>query len=47
MITEGVSLADTYREQVGRLLQKKTLNDVIAALDKKRKSLEADQDKPL
>jgi len=47
VITEGVSLADTYREQVGRLLQKKTLNDVIAALDKKRKSLEADQDKPL
>ena len=47
VITEGVSLADTYREQVGKLLQKKTLNDVIAALDRKRKALEADQDKPL
>jgi ABC-type transporter MlaC component len=46
VITEGVSLADTYREQVGRLLQKKTLNDVIATLDRKRKALEADQDKP-
>jgi len=42
VITEGVSLADTYREQVAKLLQKKTLNDVIAALDKKRKALEAD-----
>lgn len=47
VITEGVSLADTYREQVGKLLQKKSLNDVIAALDRKRKALEADQDKPL
>ena len=46
VITEGVSLADTYREQVGKLLQKKTLNDVIATLDKKRKALEAEQDKP-
>jgi ABC-type transporter MlaC component len=46
VITEGVSLAETYREQVGKLLQKKTLNDVIATLDKKRKALEADQDKP-
>jgi phospholipid transport system substrate-binding protein len=46
VITEGVSLADTYREQVAKLLQKKTLNDVIATLDKKRKTLEADVDKP-
>jgi ABC-type transporter MlaC component len=46
VITEGVSLADTYRDQVTKLLQKKTLNDVIAALDKKRKALEADADKP-
>ncbi|MGZ6124792.1 MAG: MlaC/ttg2D family ABC transporter substrate-binding protein [Myxococcales bacterium] len=46
VITEGVSLAETYREQVGKLLQKKTLNDVIATLDKKRKALEAEQDKP-
>ena len=47
VVTEGVSLAETYREQVGKLLQKKTLNDVIAALDRKRKALETDQDKPL
>jgi ABC-type transporter MlaC component len=46
VITEGVSLAETYREQVAKLLQKKTLNDVIATLDKKRKALEADDDKP-
>lgn len=46
VITEGASLADTYREQVGKLLQKKTLNDVIATLDRKRKALEADLDKP-
>ncbi|MGZ6126463.1 MAG: MlaC/ttg2D family ABC transporter substrate-binding protein [Myxococcales bacterium] len=46
VITEGVSLAETYREQVAKLLQKKTLNDVIATLDRKRKALEAEQDKP-
>jgi ABC-type transporter MlaC component len=47
VITEGVSLAETYREQVARILAKKTLNDVIAALDRKRKALEAELDKPL
>lgn len=47
VITEGVSLADTYREQVSKLLQKKSLNDVIATLEKKRKQLEADLDKPV
>jgi phospholipid transport system substrate-binding protein len=46
VITEGVSLAETYREQVSRILAKKTLNDVIAALDRKRKALEAELDKP-
>ena len=46
VITEGVSLAETYREQVARILAKKTLNDVIAALDRKRKALEAELDKP-
>jgi len=46
VITEGVSLAETYREQVGRLLQKKSINDVIATLERKRKQLEADLDKP-
>src|SRR6266403_199175 len=44
VITEGVSLAETYREQVGKLLQKKTINDVIATLERKRKQLEADLD---
>jgi len=46
VITEGVSLAETYREQVGKLLQKKSLNDVIATLDKKRKQLDQELDKP-
>src|SRR5437016_1609692 len=46
VITEGVSLAETYREQVARILAKKSLNDVIAALDRKRKTLEADENKP-
>jgi phospholipid transport system substrate-binding protein len=46
VITEGVSLAETYREQIAKLLQKKTLNDVIATLERKRKQLEADLDKP-
>ena len=46
VITEGVSLAETYREQVAKILAKKTLNDVIAALDRKRKALEAEETKP-
>ena len=46
VITEGVSLAETYREQVARILAKKSLNDVIAALDRKRKALEAEETKP-
>ncbi len=46
VITEGVSLAETYREQVAKILAKKSLNDVIAALDRKRKTLEADESKP-
>jgi len=45
VFTEGVSLAEPYRGQVGKLLQKKSLNDVIATLDRKRKQLEADLDK--
>jgi phospholipid transport system substrate-binding protein len=46
VITEGVSLAETYREQVAKILAKKSLSDVIAALDRKRKALEADESKP-
>jgi phospholipid transport system substrate-binding protein len=47
VITEGVSLAETYREQVARLLQKKTINDVIATLERKRKQIDAELDKPM
>ena len=46
VITEGVSLAETYREQVAKILAKKSLNDVIAALERKRKALEAEESKP-
>lgn len=44
VITEGVSLADTYREQVARLLPKKGFDGVVEALEKKRKAIEAEED---
>lgn len=40
IITEGVSLAETYREQVIKLLPKKGVAGVIAALEKKRKAFD-------
>jgi phospholipid transport system substrate-binding protein len=43
VITEGVSLAETYREQVAKLWPKKGLDGVISALEKKRKALEAEE----
>lgn len=46
VITEGVSLAETYREQVGKLLPKKGIDGVISALEKKRKALESEMDAP-
>ncbi|HEX9576884.1 MAG TPA: ABC transporter substrate-binding protein [Myxococcales bacterium] len=46
VITEGVSLAETYREQVGKLLPKKGIEGVISALEKKRKALESEMDAP-
>lgn len=46
VITEGVSLADTYREQVTRLLPKKGFDGVVEALEKKRKAIEAEEDSP-
>jgi ABC-type transporter MlaC component len=46
VVTEGVSLADTYREQVGKLLPKKGIDGVISALEKKRKALESEMDAP-
>ena len=42
VLTEGVSLAETYRDQVTRLMAKKNFEAVIAALEKKRKALEAE-----
>ena len=41
IVTEGVSLAETYRDQVAKLLPKKGIAGLIAALEKKRKAFEA------
>lgn len=46
VLTEGVSLAETYRDQVSRLLAKKNFDAVVGALEKKRKALEAEEEKP-
>lgn len=46
VFTEGVSLAETYRDQVSRLMAKKNFDAVVNALEKKRKALEAEEDKP-
>jgi ABC-type transporter MlaC component len=46
VFTEGVSLAETYREQVGKILAKKGIDAVISALEKKRKALESELDAP-
>jgi phospholipid transport system substrate-binding protein len=46
IITEDVSLVDTYREQVNKLLPKKGVTGVIDALERARKRLEEQQDKP-
>ena len=46
VFTEGVSLAETYRDQVSRLMARKNFDAVVGALEKKRKALEADEDKP-
>lgn len=46
VLTEGVSLAETYRDQVSRLMAKKNFDAVVSALEKKRKALEADEEKP-
>jgi ABC-type transporter MlaC component len=46
VFTEGVSLAETYRDQVTRLMAKKNFDAVVNALQKKRKALEAEEEKP-
>jgi hypothetical protein len=46
VLTEGVSLAETYRDQVARLVAKKNFDAVVSALEKKRKALEAEEEKP-
>jgi ABC-type transporter MlaC component len=46
VITEGVSLTETYRDQVSRLMAKKGFDAVVTALEKKRKAIEAEEEKP-
>jgi ABC-type transporter MlaC component len=43
VITEGVSLVETYRDQINTLLPKKGLNGVIEAFDRVRKRAEKQQ----
>lgn len=43
VITEDVSLVDTYKDQVNRLLPKKGIDGVIAALERAKKRIEEEQ----
>jgi phospholipid transport system substrate-binding protein len=43
VITEGVSLVDTYKDQVSRLLPKKGVDGVISALERAKKRIEDEQ----
>jgi phospholipid transport system substrate-binding protein len=40
VITEGVSLVDTYKDQVNKLLPKKGIDGVISALERAKKRIE-------
>lgn len=42
LITEEISLAETYREQIGNLWPKKKFEGVVAAFEKKAKRFEAE-----
>ena len=46
VITEGASLAETYREMIDTLWPKGGINKVVDRLEKKRKSLEAKESAP-
>jgi phospholipid transport system substrate-binding protein len=43
VITEGVSLVDTYKDQVNRLLPKKGVDGVISALERAKKRIEDEE----
>jgi ABC-type transporter MlaC component len=43
VVTEGVSLVDTYKDQVSKLLPKKGIDGVIAALERAKKRIEEEQ----
>jgi phospholipid transport system substrate-binding protein len=43
VITEGVSLVDTYKDQVNKLIPKKGIDGVIAALERAKKRIEEEK----
>ena len=43
VVTEGVSLVDTYKDQVGKLMPKKGIDGVISALERAKKRIEEEQ----
>jgi ABC-type transporter MlaC component len=43
VITEGVSLVDTYKDQVNKLIPKKGVDGVISALERAKKRIEDEQ----
>jgi phospholipid transport system substrate-binding protein len=43
VVTEGVSLVDTYKDQVARLMPKKGIEGVISALERAKKRIEEEQ----
>jgi ABC-type transporter MlaC component len=43
VITEGVSLVDTYKDQVNKLLPKKGVDGVISALERAKKRIEDEE----
>jgi phospholipid transport system substrate-binding protein len=43
VVTEGVSLVDTYKDQVSKLMPKKGIDGVISALERAKKRIEEEQ----
>jgi phospholipid transport system substrate-binding protein len=43
VVTEGVSLVDTYKDQVNKLMPKKGIDGVISALERAKKRIEEEQ----
>ncbi|MFL5424302.1 MAG: phospholipid-binding protein MlaC [Myxococcales bacterium] len=46
VVTEGVSLVDTYKDQVNKVMPKKGIDGVISALERAKKRIEEEQAQP-